>query len=118
MLRIVEAAGGVSVIAHPWGRHGRQEPDEATFAELAQAGLVGIEVDHQDHDAAARERLRAIAGNLDLVVTGSSDHHGTGKVDHELGCNTTAPDQLDRLLELASGAAARSGRTTPAVVGR
>jgi len=118
MLRIVDEAGGVSVIAHPWGRHGRQEPDEATFAALAEAGLSGIEVDHQDHDPDSRERLRAIARNLDLVATGSSDHHGTGKVDHELGCNTTAPEQLDRLLELAADAAARSGRTTPAVVGR
>ncbi len=118
MLQIVDAAGGVSVIAHPWGRHGRQEPDEATIAALAEAGLAGLEVDHQDHDPAARERLRAIARNLDLVATGSSDHHGTGKVDHELGCNTTAPEQLERLLELAGRAAARSGRDTPAVVGR
>lgn len=117
MLRLVEEAGGVSVIAHPWGRHGRQEPDEATLAELADAGLSGIEVDHQDHDAPTRERLRAIARNLDLVATGSSDHHGTGKVDHELGCNTTAPEELDRLLDLARKAAARSGRDTPQVVG-
>ena len=50
--------------------------------------------------AAARDRRR-----LDLVVTGSSDYHGTGKVDHDLGCNTTAPDQLDRLLDLAARAA-------------
>ena len=75
---------------------------EAALAGLRDAGLTGIEVDHQDHSAAARETLRAIARNLDLVVTGSSDYHGTGKVDHELGCNTTAPDQLR--------AAARAGR--------
>jgi len=118
MLRIVDEAGGVSVIAHPWGRHGLEEPDEQAFAELAQAGLAGLEVDHQDHDAAARGRLRAIARNLGLVVTGSSDHHGTGKVDHELGCNTTAPEELDRLLDLARQASARSGRATPTVVGR
>ena len=52
MLGLVEEAGGVSVIAHPWGRHGRQEPGEATLATLVEAGLSGIEVDHQDHDAA------------------------------------------------------------------
>jgi predicted metal-dependent phosphoesterase TrpH len=115
MLGIVGDAGGVTVIAHPWGRHGRQEPDEATLATLAQAGLAGIEVDHQDHDAAARDRLRAIARNLGLVATGSSDHHGTGKVDHELGCNTTDPEELDRLLDLAAAAAARAGRATDVV---
>ena len=117
MLRIVGDAGGVSVIAHPWGRHGRQEPSEATLAELTEAGLSGLEVDHQDHDASARERLRGIARNLDLVVTGSSDHHGSGKVDHELGCNTTAPEEFERLVDLARLAAARSGRSTPEVVG-
>ena len=65
----------------------------------------------------ARERLRGIARNLDLVVTGSSDHHGTGKVDHELGCNTTAPEEFDRLLELAARGRGRSGATRPEVVG-
>lgn len=70
------------------------------------------------HVADARERLRAIARNLDLVVTGSSDHHGTGKTDHELGCNTTAPDEYARLLDLAAAARASSGRAAPEVVRR
>jgi len=116
MLRIVAEAGGVSVVAHPWGRHGRELPDEATFDQLAGLGLAGIEVDHQDHDLAARDRLRAIASNLSLVVTGSSDHHGLGKLDHELGCNTTEPAAYERLLDLAAAASARSGRATPGVV--
>ncbi len=118
MIGLVSEAGGVSVLAHPWGRHGQERPDEATLAGLVAAGLVGLEVDHQDHDAGARERLRAIAANLGLVVTGSSDHHGAGKVGHELGCNTTAPEEYHRLLELAAAAAARSGRAGPPMVGR
>lgn len=118
MIRIVGKAGGATVIAHPWGRHGQDRPDEAALAGLVGVGLAGIEVDHEDHPPAARERLRAIAANLGLVVTGSSDHHGTGKVDHELGCNTTAPEEYHRLLDLAAAAAAASGRRTPDVVAR
>lgn len=118
MIRIVAEAGGVTVIAHPWGRHGRDRPDEAALAELVGVGLAGIEVDHQDHDSATRDRLRAIATNLGLVATGSSDHHGAGKVDHELGCNTTAPGEYLRLLDLAAAAAAASGRRTPEVLSR
>jgi predicted metal-dependent phosphoesterase TrpH len=96
---LVAEAGGVTVLAHPWTpRHDYRALDEAGLARLKDAGLTGVEVDHQDHDAATREELREVAGRLDLVVTGSSDYHGTGKVDHELGCNTTAPDQLERLL--------------------
>jgi len=101
----VAEAGGVTVVAHPWGRGGLGRPDEATFAELRDLGLSGIEVDHQDHDAAARDRLRAIARNLGLVVTGSSDYHGDGKRDHDLGCNTTAQEEYERLLELTSARA-------------
>ncbi len=116
-IRLVGEAGGVSVIAHPWGRGGLGHPDEALLAELQELGLVGVEVDHQDHDPLARDRLRAIARNLGLVATGSSDYHGDGKTDHDLGCNTTPPDEYARLLELARDASLRSGRVTPTVVG-
>jgi hypothetical protein len=116
MLRTVAEAGGVSVLAHPWGRHGPETIGTTELARLKELGLAGIEVDHQDHDAEARERLRAIAAELDLLVTGSSDHHGDGKVDHELGCNTTSPEVLERLLSLADEAARRSGRRVPDVV--
>ncbi|GAB3199578.1 PHP domain-containing protein [Nocardioides hungaricus] len=97
-IRLVRESGGLSVVAHPWGRGGLGRPDEPTFAALKELGLTGIEVDHEDHDARARERLRAIARDLDLVATGSSDYHGDGKADHELGCNTTDPGEYERLI--------------------
>ena len=105
-LGAVRGAGGVTVIAHPWGRGSRSVMGADDLAELATAGLVGLEVDHQDHGPAERSQLRGIASDLGLVVTGSSDHHGTGKIDHDLGVNTTHPDEYERLLEAARGAAA------------
>ena len=102
-VRLVKDAGGAAVLAHPWGRNsGSGQPDEATFAMLEEAGLVGIEVDHQDHSPQDRDRLRAIATNLGLIITGSSDHHGLGKVGHELGCNLTAPEHYQRLIEASA----------------
>jgi len=89
------------VIAHPWGRRGGTVLTEETFGMLSELGLAGIEVDHQDHPPELRARLRAIAADLDLLVTGSSDHHGLGKVDHDLGVNTTDPQQYERLVSLA-----------------
>lgn len=119
MLGVVTAAGGVSVIAHPWARrHDHEALDAAGLARLKEHGLAGVEVDHEDHDAATRARLRAVARDLDLVVTGSSDFHGEGKIDHDLGCNTTDPEQYARLLDLAAAAARAAGRGSPALVGR
>ena len=117
MVGLVIAAGGVPVIAHPWGRgHDLASLGEEQLAGLASAGLAGLEVDHQDHDAAARESLRGIARNLDLIVTGSSDHHGAGKIGHDLGCNTTDPAEFARLLDLATRNAAAAGRAAPTLV--
>ena len=112
-VRIVREAGGVTVLAHPWGRGSRRVLDSTTIAALAAAGLAGIEVDHEDHDAAARSALRQIASAHRLVVTGSSDYHGTGKVGHALGVNTTDPAEFERLLDLARTAAAAAGRDVP-----
>lgn len=117
MIGTIAEAGGVTVVAHPWAsRHDHRALDERGFARLKAAGLSGIEVDHHDHPARVRETLRDLARRLGLVVTGSSDHHGTGKPGHELGSLTTAPDQLERLLDLASRASASSGRQTPEVL--
>ena len=117
MVTAVAAAGGASVIAHPLGRYGTPGLDAALLGRLRDAGLAGLEVDHQDHTPAERERLRGLARDLDLVATGSSDHHGLGKTGHDLGCNLTAPAEYDRLLARAAAAAAASGRRVPEVVG-
>ena len=87
---LVHQAGGVAVIAHPWGR-GRERllPPEVLQRLVEEHRLDGIEVDHQDHDADARHRLWRLVERLGVLGTGSSDYHGTGKTDHDLGVNTT-----------------------------
>lgn len=95
---LVHAAGGVTVLAHPWARRGRKVLTPDVLAELAAAGLAGIEVDHNNHSPAVRAELRTLAKELDLAITGSSDYHGTGKgPEFHLGANTTDPAQFDRL---------------------
>jgi predicted metal-dependent phosphoesterase TrpH len=101
-VRLVRAAGGVTVFAHPAAsRRGRTVGDEA-FAALAEAGLDGIEVDHLDHDDAERDHLRGVAADLGLLVTGSSDFHGTNKTN-QLGAHTTGPDAFEQLVDRAHG---------------
>ena len=89
---LIHRAHGVAVIAHPWGRGNREVMTAPYLESLVRShGLEGIEVDHQDHDPETRSLLFAMGGRLGLIRTGSSDYHGRGKTDHDLGCNLTRP---------------------------
>ncbi|WP_151771395.1 PHP domain-containing protein [Streptomyces abyssomicinicus] len=102
-IRLVKAAGGVTVFAHPGAvKRGRTVPESA-IAAMAEAGLDGIEVDHMDHDPATRARLRGLAAELGLLVTGSSDYHGTRKTC-VLGENVTDPEVYGEIVRRAWGA--------------
>ncbi|WP_217553820.1 PHP domain-containing protein [Streptomyces sp. GbtcB6] len=102
-IRLVKGAGGVCVFAHPAAaKRGRTVPESA-IAEMAAAGLDGIEVDHMDHDEDARTRLRGLAGELGLLVTGSSDYHGSRKTV-TLGEYTTDPEVYGEITRRATGA--------------
>lgn len=102
-VRMVKAAGGVSVFAHP-GAHKRGETvPEPVIAELAAAGLDGIEVDHTDHDEPTRARLRDFAADHGLLITGSSDYHGSRK-PVRLGACTTDPEVYREIARRATGA--------------
>lgn len=101
-IALVNGAGGASVIAHPWSRGSHKVLTARTFLKLKEAGLAGIEVDHNDHDPEDRASLRQIARELDFVQTGSSDYHGTGKINFDLGCNTTSREQYELLLKRKS----------------
>jgi 3',5'-nucleoside bisphosphate phosphatase len=99
-LRLVRAAGGVAVFAHPRAtRRGRVVPDEL-IEEMAEAGLNGLEADHEDHTAEQQAEVRRLAAELDLVITGSSDFHGAHKTV-KLGANTTALEEYERLVAQA-----------------
>ncbi|MFF7383134.1 PHP domain-containing protein [Streptomyces griseoluteus] len=102
-IRLVKGAGGVTVLAHPAAaKRGRTVSPDAVAA-MAAAGLDGLEADHTEHDQATRTRLRGLAKDLDLLVTGSSDYHGTRKTV-ALGENTTDPEVYGEIIRRATGA--------------
>lgn len=97
----INSAGGVAVIAHPFASRRGETISADTFQSLQFAGLHGIEVNHRDHSADERNQLVDIADQLGLVITGSSDYHGNGKLN-SLGENLTDPAQWERLESLAN----------------
>lgn len=101
-VELVLAAGGVPVMAHPFASERGAVVGEEVIEEMAEAGLVGLEVDHRDHSASARDRARAVSRRLGLLATGASDYHGHGK-PNRIGEHTTDPDVFDQLLGLGRG---------------
>ncbi|RBY91806.1 phosphatase [Blastococcus sp. TBT05-19] len=103
-IALVRAAGGVPVFAHGLAtKRGRVVGDDAVAA-MAEAGLLGLEVDHPDHSEQERSHLRGLADDLGLVVTGSSDYHGSNKTT-PIGACTTDPAEFERLLAAGTGTA-------------
>jgi predicted metal-dependent phosphoesterase TrpH len=95
-ISIIRSAGGVAVIAHPFASHRGQVLSSEDFLPLKNAGLNAIEVNHRDHSNEERIALAQIARELDLVITGASDYHGTGKLN-SLGENHTHQAEWERL---------------------
>jgi 3',5'-nucleoside bisphosphate phosphatase len=102
-VRLIVAAGGVPVIAHPGARGPERVLDDRRMRQLVDAGLAGLELRHRDNPPAARERLQRMADRFGLLTTGSSDYHGAGK-PNRLGENTTDPETYARLVGLGTGA--------------
>lgn len=101
-LEMIADAGGVCVFAHPLARRRGRVVELSVLAELAGRGLAGIEVDHPDHAPEDRAALRELASGLGLVITGSSDYHGTNKTT-PIGAERTDAEMFERLVAKASG---------------
>ncbi|WP_309131660.1 PHP domain-containing protein [Brevibacterium sp.] len=100
-IRLIREAGGVSVFAHPRAAMRGLVVSDAAMRQFIEAGLDGLEVDHRDNPPAEREAMRRLAQDRDLIITGSSDYHGTGK-PNRLGEHSTSQRMLDKFLDRAS----------------
>jgi 3',5'-nucleoside bisphosphate phosphatase len=107
-IRLVHAAGGVTVLAHPRGAaRGWQVPDDVV-ADLAAAGLTGIEINHPQQDETERLRLSQLAHRLRLVGTGGSDDHGA-LTGFRIGTEVAPDGGYEGLIKRAAGASPISG---------
>lgn len=100
-IKLVRAAGGVPVCAHPMAPTRGRIPTTADFNAMIDAGLAGLEVAHRDNPDETRAILMQMAADHDLIVTGSSDYHGKGK-PNLLGENSTSVQSLTRISEEAT----------------
>ncbi len=100
-LALIRGAGGCRGVRPPARRAPRPGRRRGGDLAMAAAGMSGLEADHPDHDAEDRARARALAPDLGLVATGSSDYHGTNKAT-ALGACTTTPAAFEALFAHAT----------------
>ena len=105
---LVVGAGGVAVFAHPAAAARGRTVSDDVIADMAAAGLHGLEVDHVDHDEQGRAHLRSLASELGLLTTGSSDYHGSNKTVR-LGAHLTSEASYAEIVERASGVEVLAG---------
>lgn len=97
-IELVNAAGGVAVLAHPAAIRQRGPAPVDRLTQFSQRGLWGVELDHPENRPEWIPPLRERALELGLEITGASDYHGAGKVNR-LGERTSSLDLLARLRE-------------------
>ena len=78
------------------------------IADLAQAGLTGIEINHPQHDEQERARLSELARTLRLIPSGGSDDHGA-LTGHRIGSETAPEGSYEALIRHATGASPVTG---------
>jgi predicted metal-dependent phosphoesterase TrpH len=78
-------SGGVAVLAHPLSLQLDEPGLASTVAELADAGLTGLEAVYGRYSPDERAGLADLARRHGLVATGGSDYHGTYKPDLAVG---------------------------------
>jgi predicted metal-dependent phosphoesterase TrpH len=103
-VEMIRTAGGLPVFAHPFARRRGPVVDDDVIVAMADAGLVGLEVDHPDQGPDDRADAARLCRQLGLVQLGSSDYHGTNKPTR-LGECVTEPDAYAELLALPAAGA-------------
>lgn len=103
---LIRQAGGVAVLAHPFTLRIGKEAMTALLAELAAAGLAGVECYYSEHSADLTKDFLAMARQADLVPTGGSDYHGEVSPGIRLGVGfggLNVPDEILAELEARRG---------------
>lgn len=97
-LKLVHAAGGVGVVAHPRTVNRLDE----VLPPLVAEGLAGIEVFAEKYGVEHQQKYRELAHHHNLIESGGTDYHGFGSRNEVVpGTSGPPPDTARRLYERA-----------------
>lgn len=109
-IRLIQAAGGVAVIAHPLEYGYDWAGVEQLIETGRQLGAVGVECHYSGYSNEDCARLEALARARGMVITGGSDYHGSRK-KYGLGTGTDNLDLDYSIVEALKAATGASPRT-------
>ncbi len=84
-IKMIKESGGMAVLAHPLSLKLDCEEVRNVAKSLKDCGLEGIECFYRNHTKEDEENLLKIAKDLDLMVTGGSDFHGSNRPNIFIG---------------------------------
>ena len=88
-IKAVKSAGGIAIWAHPYGGVSEKRLNKEQFFKqldtLMRAGIDGLECFYSEFNKKEIELLHQIANEKQLLISGGSDYHGTGKPWLHLG---------------------------------
>lgn len=84
-INLIHAAGGVSMIAHPYHYNMSYNDRIRMMMELVELGVDGVEIKHSSHFEKHITELRNFAHEHHLLMSGGSDFHGAMKPQINLG---------------------------------
>ncbi len=83
-ISMIHQVGGLAILAHPGQIDTEMRLQPLLIQELVLRGLDGIEIYYPTHTRKMIKKLKAIAREHGLVVTGGSDFHGLSRPAHQL----------------------------------
>lgn len=84
-IRVILAHGGIPVLAHPFTLELEESKFRRFIRELADYGLIGIEISYPEHTRSQKRLFTRIAQEHGLLVTGGTDYHGPGSGGPTIG---------------------------------
>lgn len=82
---LIHRAGGLAFLAHPLLYHMSPEALRQLLTELKADGLDGFEAIYSTYQPGDERNMKKLAAELDLMISGGSDFHGSNKPLIHLG---------------------------------
>ncbi len=99
-IELIKGAGGVPILAHPGLLRNKE-----LIHEVIDLGIAGLEVYYPEHTSQQVDGFLQLCQQFNLLVTGGSDFHGTGRHESRsrLGCSGIDVNRFKLLYEYHHG---------------